>query len=213
MGKGRGPDCCGACSCGICCGVFILLAGVVTWACVWGIEYNPNVNVKTLELDLREIRVNIYNRNLYATEFSEFDLRLEAKAGNKIRINGDYKTSSVTIKPQTGKRRTLTRDDDTLSVQLDPEDYAKLMRKCEEKGRLKVKMKGHLKQRRANSGEAKKKTRVISQWENVNCDGVFYTSCTNCLEGSPSPTGPCQQSNGLCWALDGEVCPTGTTLC
>jgi len=213
MGKGRGPDCCGACSCGICCGVFILLAGVVTWACVWGIEYNPNVNVKTLELDLREIRVNIYNRNLYATEFSEFDLRLEAKAGNKIRINGDYKTSSVTIKPQTGKRRTLTRDDDTLSVQLDPEDYAKLMRKCEEKGRLKVKMKGHLKQRRANSGEAKKKTRVISQWENVNCGGVFYTSCTNCLEDSPSPTGPCQQSNGLCWALDGEVCPTGTTLC
>ena len=80
MGKGRGPDCCGACSCGICCGVFILLAGVITWACVWGIEYNPNV---------------------------------------------------------------------------------------------KVKMKGHLKQRRANSGEAKKKTRVISQWENVNCDEVF----------------------------------------
>ena len=68
MGKGRGPDCCGACSCGICCGVFILLAGVVTWACVWGIEYNPNVNVKTLDVDLREIRVNIYNRNLYATD-------------------------------------------------------------------------------------------------------------------------------------------------
>ena len=122
MGKGRGPDCCGACSCGICCGVFILLAGVITWACVWGIEYNPNV---------------------------------------------------------------------------------------------KVKMKGHLKQRRANSGEAKKKTRVISQWENVNCAEVFYTGsgCTNCLEGSPSPTGPCQQSNGLCWALDGEICPTGTALC
>ena len=107
----------------------------------------------------------------------------------------------------------MLRDDDALSVQLDPEDYDKLMRKCEEKGRLKVKMKGHLKQRRANSGEAKKKTRVISQWENVNCGGVFYTSCTNCLEDSPSPTGPCQQSNGLCWALDGEVCPTGTTLC
>ena len=67
MGKGRGPAacCCGACSCGICCAVFILLAGVITWACVWGIEYNPNVNVKTLDLDLREIRVNIYNRNLY----------------------------------------------------------------------------------------------------------------------------------------------------
>ena len=147
---------------------------MVTWACVWGIEYNPNVNVKTLDLDLREIRVNIYNRNLYATEFSEFDLRLEAKAGNKIKINGDFKTSgSVTVKPQTGKRRTLTRDDDALSVQLDPEDYDKLMRKCEENGRLKVKMKGHLKQRRANSGEAKKKTRVISQWENVNCDEVF----------------------------------------
>ena len=79
MGKGRGPAecCCGACSCGICCAVFILLAGVVT------------------------------------------------------------------------------------------------LRKCDEKGRLKVKMKGHLKQRRANSGEAKKKTRVISQWENVNCDEVF----------------------------------------
>ena len=45
--------------------------------------------------------------------------------------------------------------------------------KCAEKGRLKVKMKGHLKQRRARSGEAKKKTRVISQWENVNCEGVF----------------------------------------
>ena len=100
MGKGRGPDCCGACSCGICCAVFVL-------------------------------------------------------------------------KPQTGKRRTLTRDDDALSVQLDPEDYDKLMRKCEEKGRLKVKMKGHLKQRRAQSGEAKKKTRVISQWENVNCAEVF----------------------------------------
>ena len=112
MGKGRGPDCCGACSCGICCAVIILLAGVITWACVWGIEYNPNV-----------------------------------------------------------------------------------------------------KQRRAQSGEAKKKTRVISQWENVNCDAVFYPGCTNCLEDSPSPTGPCQQSNGLCWALDGEVCPTGTTLC
>jgi len=195
--------------------VFILLAGVVTWACVWGIEYNPNVNVKTLELDLREIRVNIYNRNLYATEFSEFDLRLEVKAGNKIKINGDYKTTSgsVRVKPQTGKRRTLTRDDDALSVQLDPEDYDKLMRKCEEQGRLKVKMKGHLKQRRANSGEAKKKTRVISQWENVNCGEVFYPGCTTCLEDSPSPTGPCQQSNGLCWALDGEVCPTGTTLC
>ena len=174
MGKGRGPASCGACSCGICCAVFILLAGVVTWACVWGIEYNPNVNVKTLDLDLREIRVNIYNRNLYATEFSEFALRLEVKAGDKIRINGDYKTSgSITVKPQTGKRRTLTRDDDALSVQLDPEDYDKLMRKCEEKGRLKVKMKGHLKQRRANSGEAKKKTRVISQWENVNCAEVF----------------------------------------
>ncbi len=68
MGKGRGPAacCCGACSCGICCAVFILLAGVITWACVWGIEYNPNVNVKGLDLDLREIRVNIYNRNLYA---------------------------------------------------------------------------------------------------------------------------------------------------
>ena len=65
MGKGRGGACCGACSCGICCAVFVLLAGVVTWACVWGIEYNPNVNVKTLDLDLREIRVNIYNRNLY----------------------------------------------------------------------------------------------------------------------------------------------------
>ena len=109
-----------------------------------------------------------------ATEFSEFALRLEAKAGNKIRINGNYRTSgSVSVKPQTGKRRTLTRDDDALSVQLDPEDYAKLMRKCEENGRLKVKMKGHLKQRRANSGEAKKKTRVISQWENVNCAEVF----------------------------------------
>ena len=72
MGKGRGPDCCGACSCGICCAVIILLAGVITWACVWGIEYNPNV-----------------------------------------------------------------------------------------------------KQRRAQSGEAKKKTRVISQWENVNCAEVF----------------------------------------
>ena len=109
-----------------------------------------------------------------ATEFSEFDLRLEAKAGNKIKINGDFKTSgSVTVKPQRGKRRTLTRDDDALSIQLDAEDYDKLMRKCEEKGRLKVKMKGHLKQRRANSGEAKKKTRVISQWENVNCDEVF----------------------------------------
>ena len=73
------------------------------------------------------------------------------------------------MKAQTGKRRTLTRDDDALAVQLDPEDYDKLMRK----GRLKVKMKGHLKQRRANSGEAKKKTRVISQWENVNCAEVF----------------------------------------
>ena len=89
MGKGRGPAacCCGACSCGICCAVVILLAGVITWACVWGIEYNPNVNVKTLHVDLREIRVNIYNRNLYATEFSDFALRLEAKAGNKIKIN------------------------------------------------------------------------------------------------------------------------------
>ena len=93
---------------------------------------------------------------------------------SKIKINGDFKTSgSVHVKPQTGKRRTLTRGDDALSIQLDPEDYDKLMRKCEENGRLKVKMKGHLKQRRANSGEAKKKTRVISQWENVNCDEVF----------------------------------------
>ena len=101
-------------------------------------------------------------------------MRLEAKAGSKIKINGDFKTSgSVRVKPQTGKRRTLTRDDDALSVQLDPEDYDKLMRKCEENGRLKVKMKGHLKQRRAQSGEAKKKTRVISQWENVNCAEVF----------------------------------------
>ena len=109
-----------------------------------------------------------------ATEFSEFDLRLEAKAANKIKINGDFKTSSsLTVKPQTGKRRTLTRDDDALSMQLDAEDYDKLTRKCAEKGRLKVKMKGHLKQRRANSGEAKKKTRVISQWENVNCAEVF----------------------------------------
>ncbi len=149
-----------------------------------------------------------------ATEFSEFDLRLEAKAGNRIRIGGSYKTSSsVNVKPQTGKRRLLTREGDALSMQLDPDDYAKLLEKCAEKGRLKVKMKGHLKQRRAQSGEAKKKTRVISQWENVNCAEVFYTSCTNCLEGSPSPTGPCQQSNGLCWALDGGVCPTGTTLC
>ena len=74
MGKGRGPDCCGACSCGICCPVFILLAGVVTWACVWGIEYNPNVNVKTLDVDLREIRVNIYNRNLYATDCVEIKI-------------------------------------------------------------------------------------------------------------------------------------------
>ena len=54
--------------------MFILLAGVVTWACVWGIEYNPNVNVKTLELDLREIRVNIYNRNLYATDCVEIKI-------------------------------------------------------------------------------------------------------------------------------------------
>ena len=74
MGKGRGDACCGACSCGICCAVFILLAGVVTWACVWGIEYNPNVNVKELDLDLREIRVNIYNRNLYATDCVEIKL-------------------------------------------------------------------------------------------------------------------------------------------
>ena len=81
--------------------------------------------------------------------------------------------TALTVKAQTGKRRTLTRDDDALAVQLDPEDYDKLMRKCEENGRLKVKMKGHLKQRRANSGEAKKKTRVISQWENVNCAEVF----------------------------------------
>ena len=216
MGKGRGPAacCCGACSCGICCAVFILLAGVITWACVWGIEYNPNVNVKTLDLDLREIRVNIYNRNLYATEFSEFDLRLEAKAGNKIKIGGSYKTSSsVNVKPQTGKRRTLTREGTETLIELDPDDYAKLMEKCDEKGRLKVKLKGHLKQRRARSGEAKTKTRVISQWENVNCAEVFSTGCTTCLEGSPSPTGPCQQSNGLCWALDGGVCPTGTTLC
>ena len=109
-----------------------------------------------------------------ATEFSEFDLRLEVKAGSKIKINGDFKTSgSVHVKPQTGKPRTLTRDDDALSVQLDPEDYDKLVEKCAEKGRLKVKMKGHLKQRRAQSGEAKKKTRVISQWENVNCAEVF----------------------------------------
>ena len=76
-----------------------------------------------------------------------------------------------------------------------------------------VQPKRERKQRRAQSGEAKKKTRVISQWENVNCDGVFSTGCTNCLEGSPAPTGPCQQSNGLCWALDGGVCPTGTTRC
>ena len=93
---------------------------------------------------------------------------------SKIKINGDFKTSgSVHVKPQTGKRRTLTRGDDALSIQLDPEDYDKLMRKCEENGCLGVKMKGHLKQRRANSGEAKKKTRVISQWENVNCAEVF----------------------------------------
>ena len=109
-----------------------------------------------------------------ATEFSEFDLRLEAKAGNRIRIGGNYKTSSsMTVKPQTGKRRTLTREGTETLLELDPEDYAKLMEKCAEKGHLKVKMKGHLKQRRANSGEAKKKTRVISQWENVNCDEVF----------------------------------------
>jgi hypothetical protein len=95
-------------------------------------------------------------------------------------------------------------------IQLNPDDYAKLMEKCDETGRLKVKMKGHLK---PQSGEAKTKTRVISQWENVNCDEVFSTGCTNSLEGSPAPTGPCQQSNGLCWALDGGVCPTGTTLC
>ena len=35
-------------------------------------------------------------------------------------------------------------------IQLNPDDYAKLMEKCDEKGRLKVKMKGHLKQRRAH---------------------------------------------------------------
>ncbi len=85
-----------------------------------------------------------------ATEFSEFDLRLEAKAGTRIRIGGSYKTSSsVNVKPQTGKRRSLTREGDALSMQLDPDDYAKLLEKCAEKGRLKVKMKGHLKQRRA----------------------------------------------------------------
>lgn len=138
------------------------------------------------------------------------------KAGNKIRIGGNYKTSSsINVKPQTGKRRDLHREGDAPLIQLNPEEYAKILEKCAEKGRLKVKMKGHLKQRRARSGEAKTKTRVISQWENVRCDEVFYTGsgCTNCLEGSPSPTGPCQQSNGLCWALDGEVCPTGTALC
>jgi hypothetical protein len=101
-------------------------------------------------------------------------LRLEAKAGNKIRIGGSYKTSSsVNVKQQTGKRRTLTREGTETLIELNPEDYAKLLEKCDEKGRLKVKIKGHLKQRRAQSGEAKKKTRVISQWENVNCDEVF----------------------------------------
>ena len=89
-------------------------------------------------------------------------------------IRDSYRTSSsINVKPQTGKRRDLHREGDALSMQLDPDDYAKLMEKCAEKGRLKVKMKGHLKQRRARSGEAKKKTRVISQWENVNCEGVF----------------------------------------
>ena len=216
MGKGRGPACCGACSCGICCAVFILLAGVITWACVWGVEYDPNVNVKQLYPDLAQIKVNVYNRNLYDTEFSEFELRLSIKAGNKFSVGADYKTSSsINVKPQTGKRRDLHREGDAPLIQLNPEEYAKILEKCDEKGHLKVKMKGHLKQRRARSGEAKTKTRVISQWENVRCDEVFYTGsgCTNCLEGSPSPTGPCQQSNGLCWALDGGVCPTGTTLC
>ena len=87
MGKGRGPAacCCGACSCGICCAVFILLAGVVTWACVWGIEYNPNVNVKTLDLDLREIRVNIYNRNLYATDCVEIKILRRVRAESSRR--------------------------------------------------------------------------------------------------------------------------------
>ena len=101
-------------------------------------------------------------------------MRLEAKAGNKIKIGGSYKTSSsIDVKPQTGKRRDLHREGDAPLIQLNPDDYAKLMEKCAKKGRLKVKMKGHLKQRRARSGEAKKKTRVISQWENVNCGEVF----------------------------------------
>ena len=86
MGKGRGPACCGACSCGICCAVVILLAGVVTWACVWGIEYNPNVNVKTLDVDLREIRVNIYNRNLYATDCVEIKILRTARSSANHRV-------------------------------------------------------------------------------------------------------------------------------
>ena len=63
-----------------------------------------------------------------ATEFSEFDLRLEAKAGNRIRIGGNYKTSSsMTVKPQTGKRRTLTREGTETLIEIDPDDYAKLI--------------------------------------------------------------------------------------
>ena len=83
MGKGRGPAACCGCGCGICCAVFILLAGVITWACVWGIEYNPNVNVKTLDLDLREIRVNIYNRNLYVTDCVEIKISARAESSRR----------------------------------------------------------------------------------------------------------------------------------
>ena len=117
MGKGRGPASCGACSCGICCAVFILLAGVVTWACVWGIEYNPNVNVKTLDLDLREIRVNIYNRNLYATEFSD-SARWRNKQRTENSVFSTERGSAAVVRIIFSVQRTVSHSTDVAAIRV-----------------------------------------------------------------------------------------------
>ena len=38
--------------------------------------------------------------------------------------------------------------------------------------------------------------------------------CTGCHTSSPSPSGPCIQSNNVCWGLNAQgACPSDTTLC
>mmetsp|Transcript_14293 Transcript_14293/g.42646 ORF Transcript_14293/g.42646 Transcript_14293/m.42646 type:complete len:185 (+) Transcript_14293:264-818(+) len=162
-GMGGNAACCGFSVC--CC----LLVGGVICACIWGITYDPNLNVKRIYPYAQSIEVNLYNRNLYKAEFTDINVRLVFKGGDgKFSFKGRYKNrGSKKVAPQNGNRVSLLTNGDPPND--DEEHYTKVKDKCENKGFIKVKVKGHAKTRPVGGSE-KTKTSVQSQWERVDCD-------------------------------------------